>query len=288
MCCHLDQVHGKFIFKGGAFEENENGEKFYHVRGIYDRTPQTLADRISRWFLRLELLEKIAEIADECFHAFGFIFQRYTSAIVYQMLHNLHNGAHDIEHVLHSFCFLGDLARLLTGKFFEYQDEEHTQLAYWRSTSRVCHAVAHCFATAEFLHELKLLSLDRFEKTFKYASLFSALGYILWTISLIWQRSREIEIDLPNKKNDNFVADMIIHGGGFLFEAIHLTKAMNFLTPYSSHLSQAAAIAGMIHACFVVQRLMPEDSEMIDFHINEKDFSHSHEHTHDHSLDQDE
>jgi hypothetical protein len=274
MCCPLDQRIGKFSVNEASIKD-EGGVNICHVIGIYDRTPSTLADRISIFFQRLELLEKIAEIADESFHAFGFVLHR-SSVVIYHTLRNLHHGAHDIEHVLHSFCFIGDLSRLLVGRFFEYRDKERTQLDYCRSVSRVCHAVAHFFATIEFLHEHQLFSLERLEKACKYASIFSALGYALWTISIIWQRCQGVE-------NENFAADIGIHLGGFSFEAIPLTKGIGFFAPYAFQLNKAAAIAGIIHAWFVVQRLMPKDSEIIDITFvlpeeNDRDNCHDHAH----------
>ncbi len=284
MCCTLDQGVGRFIVRAAEFEEDETGEKVCHLKGIYDRTPPTLADRISRFFQRLELLEKIAEIVDESFHAFGFIFQRHASMVVYQTYHNLHDSSHHIEHILHSFCFLGDVTRLMTGKFFK--DGNGTQLDYLRSASRVCHATAHFLATMEFLHDHQLPALEQFKNSFKYASALSSLGYALWTVSLIWQRHQGI-------KNENFAVDMSIHFGGFLFEAIPLIKTIDSLAPYSFYLGKATAIAGIIHAWFVVQRLMTKDSEVIETYFimpdeNDEDFSprvdHSHHHhVHDHS-----
>lgn len=278
MCCSLDQLSGRLIVQMVGFEKNEeNEEKILHLRGIYDRSPKTWADRFSRFFPRLELLEKISEVVDEFFHLCGPLFQQYTNLMVYQTLRHLHHAAHDVEHVLHSFCFLGDLTRILTGKFFEYHDQERTQLDYVRSLARICHAVAHFFATAEFLHELKLCRLDKFEKAFKYTAVFSLVGYAIWTTSLVWQRYQ-------GGANDQFASDMCIHLGGCLFEAIPLTKTMNSFAPYTSFLNKAASLAGIIHAWFVVQRLMPQDREEVvaEFIIpdfEEDDFPQSHHHS---------
>lgn len=284
MCCPLNHVNGKLVIQAIAFEETEEPkEKICHLQGIYDHTPLTLADRVFRFFQRLELIEKIAEIADESFHLFGKILQRFTSVLVYQTLRNLHHASHDIEHVLHSFCFLGDLSRLITGKFFEYHDKERLQPDYLRSTAAVCHAMSHMLSTATFLSEHKLAQFGRFEKMFKYAAAFNALGYAIWTASLIWRRHQGIV-------KDQFASDLCIHFGGCLFEALPLTQSISTFTPHASGINKMAAIAGIIHAWSVVQRLMPQDREEVagQFAVPEEDIledsphDHSHHEPHDH------
>lgn len=271
MCCPLDQANGKFIVHAVAFERSEDDQDdIMHLRGAYDRTPHSMGERICRYFQRIELLEKIAEIADETFHLFDTIFERYSSLIVYQTLRNFHHGAHDIEHVLHSFCFLGDVARLFSGTFFK--DQQGKRLNYLRSLSRICHAVAHCFATAEFLNKLKILPLNQFEKMVKYATLLSTLGYALWTASLIWERHQ-------GHANEHFAEDMCIHLGGCVFEAVHLCEGRDVLSPsLENALGKVGSLAGMIHAWCVVQRLMPKDQEEIEveFILPEED-DHSEE-----------
>lgn len=260
MCCPLDQINGKLIIQSAALEKNgKSKQKILCLKGIYDRTPKTLADRVSRFFLHIELLEKIAEITDEFFHLFGFIFQRYTPLLVYQSVRQLHHASHDIEHFLHTFCFAGDITSLLNRKFCKYHDPESTKIDYLRTLSRVCHTIAHFFASVKFLHELKLCSLDKFEKYFKYGAVFSAIGYSLWTISLIWQRHRGVA-------NDHFSSEMGIHLGGCLFESIHLSQRISSLAPYASLLNKGAALAGITHAWFVVQHLMPKEQEEFAVH----------------------
>lgn len=282
MCCHLDQVNGKLLIKAIAFENHhESGETICHIKGVFER-PATFGDRVSRFFQRLELLEKIAEIADESFHLLDPLFQHYTNVMVYQTLRNLHHGAHDIEHVLHSFCFLGDISRLFTGNFWEYYDEAQKKPDYLRNLARVCHAVAHFFATIKFLNDLKLCSLGKFENAVKYTSVLSTMGYALWTISLIWRRHQGIA-------NDQFASDLCINLGGILFEGAHSIEAINYPAHYASLLNKAASLAGIIHAWFVIQRLMPKDSEIVFGQFvmpdEEIDKEHSPHHGHHHDLD---
>lgn len=257
MCCSLDQASGKFILTQISLKDDD-AQKI-HVKGLYDHAPKSVAERFTRFFQRLESFEKIAEIADESFHLLKPIFQRCTNVITYQTLHDLHHSAHCIEHVLHSFCFLGDIVRISSGKFF--QDQEGSQLSYLRCASRVCHATAHCFATLDFLDHLKLVSLSQFEKSFKYAHLISTLGFSLWTVSLLWQRYQ-------GKDNDQFDDDMNIHLGGCLFEASHFLEEIEVLSPNIGFIvGKVGALAGIIHAWSVIQRLSPKDSEIIEFDI---------------------
>jgi hypothetical protein len=273
MCCPLDNVKGNLSITNVVIEK-EGQKKTYVVHGIYDRTPPTLADRVFRFFQRLELIEKIAEIADESFHLFGTLLQRYTGVLVYQTLRNLHHAAHDVEHVLHTFCFLGDVARLMTGKFFEYHDKELKQFDYTRSAARVCHAISHFLATAAFLSELKLYQLSCLDKAFKYTTASSALGYAIWTISLIWRRHQ-------GKTDEQFSSDLGIHLAGCLFTAIPLTKTLAVLAPYAYIINRLTAIAGMIHAWCVVQRLMPKDREKLVGYFTFSAHDHHH-HSHSH------
>ncbi len=254
MCCPVDHIGGKLIIQEVIVEKDKEGKRICYVHGVYNRKPANLADRAFRFFQRLELIEKIAEIADEVFHLFGSLLQRTTSVLVYQSLCNLHHAAHDIEHHLHSFCFLGDLVCFITGRFFK--DGAGTPLDGLRSCSRVSHAVGHFFSTAILLSEHQLYSFGRLEKVFKYASAFNALGYGMWTISLIWHRYQ-------GKANAQFHSDLGIHLAGGLFEAIPFTKTVSSLAPYASLINKATAIAGMIHAWCTVQRLMPKDKEIV-------------------------
>jgi hypothetical protein len=261
MCCQLDHVHGKLLLQTVHFEEdNTENEKKLHVSGFYDRTPKTLGDRFSRYFHNIELVEKIAEIVDESFHLFSSLLQHFTDSIVYQTVRDLHHAAHHIEHILHPFCFFGDIVRLLTGKFFENRNEEHRRLNLLRNVARVCHAVAHFFANVEFLHKLKLCRVGQLDQAFKYAPLLSAAGYALWTISLIWERYLGI-------KDENFASDMSLHFGGFLFKAIPFTEHFDLFTPYTNLMHRASSLAGIVHAWFVAQRLMTPDREHFETHI---------------------
>ncbi len=286
MCCPLDQTKGKFIPQAVAFEE-VGEEKVVYVRGVIDHTPLTFADRITLFFQRLELMEKIAEIADESFHLLESFLQKYTTVQVYQTLRNLHHGAHDIEHVLHAFCVLGDVHRLITGKFFVYKDEGWTKIDYLLVISaRISHFFSHLMATGALLADHKLCRFGRFERFFKYFQTLNALGYALMTICLVWRRYQ-------GRKNEHFYSDFAIHFGGFLFEGLPLTKTVGKLSSYASKINKIVAISGIIHAFFIVWRLMPRDREEVvgnfvmpkaQVPLQNPPHNHRHEHDHEHDL----
>lgn len=254
MCCPSYSVQAKFTIDSIKLRESQD---IYHVSGEIDRSPKTFGDRVVRFWGNVEWFEHVFEIADESFHLFGSLLQKYSSAMVYQKLNGLHHAAHHLEHFLHAFCLLGDVSRLVTGKFFEYHDAAHTQLDYVRSAARVCHAVSHFFTTSIFLSELNYIKIGDVEKVSRYASIFSTLGYGIWAASLLWRRYYQKDV------NHELVIDLSIHLGGFLFEAIPLTKTMvSFSSPFVS-LDKLRALAGIIHAWTFVQRLTPKDREEV-------------------------
>jgi hypothetical protein len=266
MCCSLG--HSSIVL---VPHELKLQDGVYHIEGIVDRSPRTLKERVLRYFHNLELLEKIAEVGDESFHLFGSVLKNYTAPGVYHIFRDLHQAAHTFEHVAHAFCFFGDLVRLLfafldkgkapqgaeTVKECRGHSHEHghksTRIEQLRSAARLSHMISHGLTTAEFLTEHQLCSFGSAQRVFKYAPLFSALGYGLWTISLIYQKSH------PKNK----LSDRLIHGSGFIFEASSITEEIKRLAPYAGWISPLKAAAGIVHAWHVAQRLMPQDQEKI-------------------------
>ena len=252
MCCLIHQNPGKLDIQPIDYKTEEN-KYIVKVKGVIDRTPTT-EKVILRCFQRIELVEKIAEIADESFHLFGSLLQNYTPIMIYQTCCNLHHAAHNIEHLLHSFCSFGDLTVLLSGKFSK--NEKGEDLHYLLLIARTFHAFSHFLATACFIKDHKLLPLGQIEKILNYRFLFSATGYAITTLFLISHRN-EKEI----KKH--LYSDLAIHLGGFLFQALPLTESISSLAPYSASIKSLAAFAGIIHAWSSVNRLMPQDKEEI-------------------------
>ncbi len=273
MCCPLEQTQGVFIPQAIALEEREE-RKIYHVKGIVERTPRSLTERVLRVFQYLELIEKVAEVVDESFHLVGSLIQRYAPVLIYQEARQLHHAAHDIEHCLHATCFIGDVFRLLTGRYFESDEKEKKIFTYLRNAGRVCHTFAHFLATADFLADLQLYPFGRLEKYVKYAPVLSATGYLCWTVALAWKR-----------KQDHLMSDLGIHLGGCLFESITLVKTMECLASHVYIINKVAAFVGIVQASCVAERLMTPDREEIrgqfEMPVLEKHHDHAdHEHPH--------
>ncbi len=253
MCCPLDQQAGKVYIECLANEFDAGGSHW--KKGIYDKTPATLGERISLYFQRLELIEKICEVVDETFHCFDdLLFYRFTSDALYDTLASLHHNAHEIEHLLHSFCFLGDLNRFFNGTFFK--DQDGARLNTLCSAARVIHATSHLLASLQLLEKLKIYQNPNLSKVVKYASLINAIAYAIWGTSLILEKYK-------GKKNEHFYEDISIHLGGCLFEATKFIGKMNGLSPLlEMTLFKISSLAGLIHAWSVVQKLMPERTDV--------------------------
>ena len=270
MCCPLDQVHGRLVVQ--AVGEGEGNE--LHLRAVYDRTPP---DRIFRFFQWLELGEKYAEMFDESFHFCGSILKITATPAVYLTFHKLHDAAHEIEHFLHAVCFLGDVSRVMTGRFFH--NGEGKELDYLRCAALVCHAVSHFLASVQFLVDNNLIKVNRYQHILKWMPLFSAAGYAMWTAALIWNRHQ-------GEENKRFAADLGVNLGGFFFVAIPLANDVSELAPYASVIKKLSALAGIIHAWCVVDRLMPQDREEIEtkFTLPDEFLDESSHHDHEEPL----
>lgn len=256
------QIENFTISPASTLEENDEGTALnLHLKGVLSTAPESWGRRISLYFQRIELIEKIAEIADEGFHLLGPLFQLYLFPPIYQSLRQLHHAAHDIEHLLHPFCFFGDITRIFRGNFFEnFDDEGKKQTDYLFNASRLFHLVSHCLGTVNFLQDLKILSVGRFQKIFFFAPVISAAGYSLATISLIWCRAQ-------GKANKNFSSDLAIQAGGGLFQGLHFVASSYPARTFTPLLKTASSFAGIIHAWCFAKRLMPADKiEVAKFH----------------------
>lgn len=252
MCCPLDRQTGRINYQISPPNEDNKEDNKYVITVFYCPRPNTLADRISRLFQKIELLEKIAECVDEACHLLGSTFQ--THARLSKALYDCHDNAHQIEHVLHSFCFLGDLSRLWCGRFFVYHpcEEKEKQIDWRHSAARICHAVAHMLTTLKFFNEHRLIPFARLEKLGKLATLFSVSGFAITVLSM-WQQRR------PHCSSEaaTWSSDFRIHLTGLLFST-HLCLQAAGIKSYAT-IHKLAALCGIIHASSIVNRLLPSD-----------------------------
>lgn len=274
MCCPLDHVRTNFVPTGLAIEKKEEA-KICTIKGYIDRSPKTMGEQLIRSFQSLEWIEKIAEIVDESFHLLGSLLQTYTSPVIFENAQALHHHAHEIEHFLHATCFLGDLTRLFTGNFLEYNDHEKTQVNFLRSIARVFHAVGHLFATISYLAEKKIIHLRPVETFLKVGTVLTSLGYLTNVISL----TSDLILDKVSAE-DQFNSNMIIQTTGFISE----------INPES----KIGSLTKIIHAWCVAKRLAPADrqdvigqfywpNEEIESLEGQEDHDH-HDHDHHHAI----
>ena len=237
------------------------------VTGKVNRKSTSWKEYFAIKFQNLEFIEKHFEIIDESFHLIdksfdqlGGVFRECQNSPAYQFFSEAHHSAHFFEHFLHAGCFFGDLTRLYFGNFF--QDQNNKKLTYLQSLSRISHATAHFFATADFLHDWNFCSLDRFSHIFQFTHVLSASSYALGAISLVWERCH-------SKKNDYFVEDMCINITGCVFETSLALNNVKFIYPgLNFALSTTGSLAGIIHALLIVKRLQPKEIENVEGNIS--------------------
>lgn len=246
MCCPLDHYQGRFSLTEGNC--NVNSVK---IKGEIHFSPQNFSGRCIQLFQRIELAEKIAEIVDESFHLFSSLLKIYTSSKVFEYLKEMHHAAHHLEHGLHSICFIGDVVRILSGRFIERNS--HGKVEYLKTIARVLHTFSHFLATASFLADLKFCSLGALEPAIKFQKLISSVAYGIWTGTLIGNYFFSKHV------NKQFFSDMAVHGGGCLFEGLNFVKELNLS---SLNLSKGAAVAGLVHAWSVANRLVPDRAKL--------------------------
>ncbi len=266
MCCGLDSLNSipnNFILQNASWNEDlSKGKGFIEAKGMC--TPKPSA---ALYFQRIELCEKIAEIADEFFHLLGDIPERYLNAKSLEAFGDLHYSTHTIEHFLHSFCFLGDLNRLVTEPFF-LDPKTKSPMGYLQSAAKICHLVSHFLSTCRFLNELNIIELQQFSCLTNYARGISAAGYALRTIALLWERSQKECNDGHHHhyNQDNHSCqtsqsvnrdDFRIYATGFLFDAMYLVSNLESVPNSLGWLcSKISSIAGIIHAWSIVDRML--------------------------------
>lgn len=239
--CETNQIAGSLTVQSAKIiHSTDNKKSTLHLKAIYNPKPSSLTGRIAYFFQRVEFFEKISERIDECYHLFEPILRHITNKPVFKILTDLHHSAQHVEHALHAFCFFGDLSRLFTGRFLEYQEYNHKKIDVLRTLSRVCHLVSHFFSAANLLNDLKLIPLNRFKKILELEVVFSLSGYLLTTISVLWARHKKVN-------NPQFKSDLSIQLGGLFFEASKMTN--------NSIIQKLGSLAGIIHASGIINRL---------------------------------
>lgn len=306
MCCPLNQAQGRFIIDSDFTQDKGT---YLLVKGKVNTAPQTWGHLATSYLQKLEIAEKIAEIADEGFHLLGSLIKPFVNLEVYTYLKDLHDGAHHLEKGLHAFCFIGDLIRIYTGKFIERDHGDHGHVNYMTTAARLAHTVSHFFASMQFLTDLKLVTIQKLEPYLKYYHLISAIGFAISTVELLHYHLitaptnaatlKSITGTLPpfegcrhdKDKNAQKYSDIIIHGSGALFEGFNHGYVAEHPWFKNSYAYKIGAIFGIVHAFHVASRLMPSSIPVKPFKVikpreavavahHHTEHHHTHNHTH--------
>lgn len=254
MCCISDgHHHGVFRLSSATPLRNNNVK----ITGYLDRRPKNFSERCAQFFQRVELAEKIGEVADEVFHLFRTLLKAYASKEIYEFFLNIHHGAHHLESCLHAVCFFGDANRLISWLLIDKRGNQEAKDPYLKTAARVIHTISHFFAMIDFLNELKIFQPACLVPLVKYKQILSAVGYGLWAISVIYERC------VLKKTNHHFKSDLAIHVGGAIFEILKSREGKS----QASFLTTLTSLAGIIHAGNVALRLMPPNKERIEITV---------------------
>jgi len=258
-CCSLDPKITNYSLKLDPISISQNfsssGQEEITVTGKIQHTYH-LGYKIQLTFQRIELLEKIAEVSDEIFHLLNKVFRQLCSHPIYNLLSDIHHAAHQLEHLFHSFCFIGDVCRFSNWVYACHQKKRLTKLTLIFAAIRTCHAVSHLIASLSFLQDLELIKSQKLTKIRAYQHLLSASGYGIQTVQLIWQR-------MHGQHSKHFKSDLCIHAGGFIYESLLFAKQFKNISQRFPYLNQVIALAGIVHAMSVIARLLPPDHQHV-------------------------
>lgn len=209
------------------------------------------------------ITHKVMEIIGLSWHVIQDIAKRVFNSETFLYFSEIHESSHKVEPLLHSICFIGDIASMIKGEYFAKNQEDSPLLYAIKTAAKVCHTVSHLFSVASTVNDLKIVNLSFLKPVFKSELVLSVVGYGLWTISLIWetvQAHRRHEIDKHNK-NDNktplgISVNFGIYGGGFAAESLLLSKKWSAVRDYRKAIGITSALLGIVHCVCSVYRIM--------------------------------
>lgn len=192
---------------------------------------------------RMELAEKVAELADELFHLFREPLRAIVSSDTYAYFDTIHEGAHAFEHLLHSFCFLNDFVHIANGSFSKGNAAA--------LIAKICHLASHILAPLQLLNDLNIIDLGSGVSPLQViASSLSCVGYGISTINLLWQRFME-------EHHHTTWVEITVQASGCCY---HLFVVIQTVAPPAAViLAPLQAIAGVVHAAVAIYRLLPSD-----------------------------
>jgi hypothetical protein len=261
VCCATVNV------QSGALNRDSHGV-------FVDTTAKTWKDSFSRGFTQMEITEKGLEIIDESFHLLSDLIKAYSTLEFYEFSKSIHDAAHTLEHVMHNFCFFGNLHSIVFAKDFISRDEKK-EIRWMVTAGKVCLVVSHALCTLTMLKDTNLVDFGQFTPILKYRNLFSFVAYTLPTISLIQNY----------KKNSK--KDITMYLSGSLFTGLPLINSVKCLESclggVSPLLSKATAVAGIVHAILVRKALSSSKVSLTNYDAFVRSSNKTNGSCHDHS-----
>ncbi len=210
---------------------NSNGKNIYRL----DYYNKTYIESISGMLSKIKITEKISEIVDLGTHLFYPILTNYLNMKTLNVVDKIHSGAHQLEHLLHSFCFLNDLVAIANKEYLVYS---HGQIDLLQTTGKVIHSVSHCFSSVHYLYDLEIIKSSIITKIARYHLYLSAVGFALVSVGLILNIGHTHKV--PGQP-DNSKSNLMFNISGFVNDLLQSTPTFKG----SRNLSD---LVGLLHA----------------------------------------
>jgi len=210
-----------------SVEDAGNGH--YDLNAVVHYQPQTWIEKWGHTFQSVIKAEKVAQVANELYHLFEGLLRTHAATGFFRYVNGIHEGAHNLQELLHSITFLSDVCAILSGRFVAYH--KNRKIDYLLTTSRVLHFVSHCLAPIFLFMDYTPLRKIR--------------------SGLIIAGSAGAIISTLQHRNKNSASDLTINSCSIIFESF-------------SYIPQAGAVqslAGIIQGVTILRRLSPSDEK---------------------------
>lgn len=217
-------------------------------------SPNGIGERATQVCQRIEILELVMELIDQIAHIIFEPMRTLASHRVFEYFDTVHHGAHSLEHLLHSFCVVGDIVMIVRGRFFQ-------NASLLKIAARLNHLFSHALHSLLFIFQFKENELGPATWVVRILAYgIDTIGYILTTIDLIWQKSMHAK----SKVTSNQFAVAI---SGSIANGISTIEVIILHDNVIVHLVKA--IMECIKAVFLLYQLMPSDHYHIPKNDNE-------------------
>lgn len=215
---------------------------------VIDYTPRDAGDWVIGIARQVEILEKCLEVIDELCHLFSPGLRRVVSSKVYRHLDQLHEVAHECEHLLHGLCGLSDLGRLLKRRFFERNK-------YVVNAARVMHAVAHIFGFTALLVAAGLFSpafplLDIAVGCALSGDILLLAHHVVRVVSGGWKHLRQHRLEMSR------LVGLCVRNGVEVARIFFVIPARSFVTMIGSLATIVQALIGLYRLIFPIHTVL--------------------------------